>query len=154
MRANHPSSLLFTDLYELTMAQAYLKEGFTSTAVFELFFRELPASRNYIIAAGISDILDYLENLHATEDDIAFLRQSGHFLDSFLDYLRKFRFSGDVYAMAEGTPVFPHEPLLQIVAPIIEVCIPAKPPLNSGASRLPVPVKSAAVSPRTFSSAG
>lgn len=123
MQANHPSSLLFTDLYELTMAQAYLNEGFTSTAVFELFFREMPASRNYIIAAGISDVLDYLENLHATEDDITFLRQSGQFLDSFLDYLRNFRFSGDVYAMAEGTPVFPHEPLLQIVAPIIEAQI-------------------------------
>jgi nicotinate phosphoribosyltransferase len=111
---------LFTDLYALTMAQAYDSEGMEQPAVFEMFFRELPPHRNYVIAAGLEDVLAYLETLHFSPDDLAYLRHQGGFGDGFLDRLQRLRFTGDVYAIAEGTPVFPNEPVLQVVAPLIE----------------------------------
>lgn len=113
-------SVLFTDLYELTMAQAYQAEAMDATAVFELFFRSLPAERNYIVAAGLDDVLDYLEHFQTTDDDIAYLQSQGQFRDDFLKRLRRLRFTGDVYAVPEGTVVFPGEPLVQVVAPMIE----------------------------------
>lgn len=113
-------SALFTDLYELTMAQAYDAEGMEQLAVFELIFRKMPDDRNYFIAAGLEDVLTYLENLRFTEDDLAYLRKQGLFTESFLERLQHVRFRGDVHAMPEGTPVFPNEPLIQIVAPLLE----------------------------------
>jgi nicotinate phosphoribosyltransferase len=114
------SLALFTDLYELTMAQAYDAERMEQPAVFELFFRKLPPSRNYIVAAGLADVLEYLESLHFSDDDLAYLRGQKLFSEGFLSRLARLRFTGDVYALPEGTPVFPHEPLIQVVAPMIE----------------------------------
>lgn len=111
---------LFTDLYELTMAQAYQDEGLSATAVFELFFRRLPAARRFVVAAGLDDALRHLESLRFEPEDLDYLRRTGSYSESFLAWLATFRFSGDVYAVPEGTVVFPDEPLLQVVAPIAE----------------------------------
>jgi len=117
---NPHRSALFTDLYELTMLAAYHAEGMTGTAVFELFFRELPERRNYIIAAGLDDILGYLEHLRFGKADLQWLAELGTFDRDFLDYLASFRFTGDVHAVPEGTVVFANEPMLQVVAPLPE----------------------------------
>ena len=111
---------LFTDLYELTMLQAYWKEDRQQRAVFSLYFRHLPPARNYALACGLDAALSYLEHLRFTEPEIAQLRSLGFFSEEFLEWLRSFRFTGDVYALAEGTPVFPNEPLLEVVAPLPE----------------------------------
>src|SRR5690606_20898385 len=111
---------LLTDLYELTMLQAYFDEGMHDTAVFELFVRALPAQRNFLLAAGLEQALDYLENLRFREDELAWLRDSGRFRDDFVDWLAAFRFSGEVHAMREGTAFFPDEPVLRVEAPIGE----------------------------------
>ncbi len=111
---------LFTDLYEITMAQAYLAQGMSSTAVFETFFRKLPAGRSYIMAAGFPDVLDFLEAFGFDEDDLQYLRGSGMFSGEFLQWLSGVKFTGDVWAVPEGTVVFPNEPIVQVIAPIIE----------------------------------
>ncbi|MEX2120615.1 MAG: nicotinate phosphoribosyltransferase [Pirellulales bacterium] len=111
---------LFTDLYELTMAQAYDAEGMHETAVFELFFRSLPPGRNFAVAAGIWDALAYLESVHFTDEDADYLRRQGLFSDEFIRRLQDFRFQGHVFAVPEGTVVFPNEPLVQVVAPMIQ----------------------------------
>jgi nicotinate phosphoribosyltransferase len=113
-------SALFTDLYELTMAQAYDVLGMEQPAVFELFFREMPEERNYFVAAGLDDVLAYLENLRFTEDDLAYLGRQGQFSAAFLNRLRSLRFTGDVYAIPEGTAVFANEPVVQVAAPLLE----------------------------------
>lgn len=112
-------SPLFTDLYQLTMLQAYFREGMDEPAVFDLFVRRLK-QRNYLMACGLETVLTFLENLHFTEAEIDYLAAQGDFADDFLDYLADFRFTGDVYAMPEGTPAFADEPLLEVVAPIGE----------------------------------
>jgi nicotinate phosphoribosyltransferase len=114
------SPALFTDLYELTMAQAYDAEHMEDVAVFELSFREMPASRNYIVAAGLDSVLEYLSAFHFTDSDLEYLKEREEFPSHFLDRLRSLQFSGEVYAMPEGTAVFPHEPLIQVVAPIFQ----------------------------------
>jgi nicotinate phosphoribosyltransferase len=111
---------LFTDLYELTMAQAYQVEGMNQLAVFELAFRELPRNRNYIVAAGFADVLGFLTNFRFNDDDLDYLRSHSEFSQAFLERLAALRFSGDVYAVPEGTVVFPNEPLVQVIAPIME----------------------------------
>ena len=111
---------LFTDLYELTMAQAYQAECMNELAVFELTFREMPQSRNYIVAAGFQDILDFLTDFHFSAEELDYLRGHGEFSEAFLKSLEPLRFTGDVYAVPEGTLIFPNEPLLQVIAPIIE----------------------------------
>ncbi len=111
---------LFTDLYELTMAGAYDAERMNATAVFELFFRELPDCRNYVVAAGLDDVLAYIEGWRFTEDDLAYLGAGGDLPPAVIDRLRGMRFSGDIFAMPEGTIVFPGEPLVQVIAPVIE----------------------------------
>jgi nicotinate phosphoribosyltransferase len=111
---------LFTDLYELSMAQAYTAEGMDKTAVFELTSRKLPSCRNYLIAGGITDAVDYLAGFRFSSDELQWLGRRREFSSEFLASLGKVRFSGDVYAVPEGTPVFPHEPLLQVCAPILE----------------------------------
>jgi nicotinate phosphoribosyltransferase len=113
-----PSHALFTDLYELTMLQAYHEAGLHDEAVFSLFVRNLPPSRNYMIAAGLEEALTYLENLRFSDQDIAYLASLGQFSPGFLAHLKTFRFEGDVYAMPEGSLLFAQEPILEIIAPI------------------------------------
>jgi nicotinate phosphoribosyltransferase len=109
---------LLTDLYELTMLQVYRSLGMEAEAVFDLFVRRLPPSRNFLLACGLEDALSYLEGMRFTQADIAYLERLGLFDASFLRWLETFRFRGDVYAVPEGTPVFPGEPLLAVVAPL------------------------------------
>lgn len=111
-------SLLLTDLYQLNMMQAYEENGLTDTAVFELFVRRLPARRGFLMAAGLAQIVDFLENLRFLPEDVDYLRQSGRFSASFLDRLPDFRFTGDVDAMPEGTVFFPDEPIVRVIAPL------------------------------------
>jgi nicotinate phosphoribosyltransferase len=111
---------LFTDLYQLTMLQAYFEEQMRDTAVFSLFVRRLPERRNYLLACGLDGVLAYLEALRFDDDAIRYLASLNLFREPFLDRLRQFRFAGDVYAVAEGTPVFANEPILEVVAPIGE----------------------------------
>jgi nicotinate phosphoribosyltransferase len=114
---------LFTDLYQLTMARAYLERGMTGTAVFELFFRTLPRERGFILAAGLDDALSYLESWRFAPEDLGYLSTLGLFPDDFLHVLSGLRFTGDVHAIPEGTAVFPGEPLIQVRAPIVEAQI-------------------------------
>lgn len=111
---------LFTDLYELTMLEAYMGERMDEEAVFSLFVRRLPAERNFLLTCGLDTVLSYLETLRFTDDDIAYVASLGRFSAGFLDWLRAFRFTGDVYAVPEGTPVFANEPILEVVAPIAQ----------------------------------
>jgi len=111
---------LFTDLYELTMAQAYWQSGTTGTATFGLFFRKLPPDRGFLVAAGLELVLDYLEQFHLTPADIGYLRSLGRFDEEFLEFLSGLRFTGDVRAMPEGTLFFADEPVLEATGPIIE----------------------------------
>src|SRR5580693_839670 len=114
---------LLTDLYELTMAAGYLQTRFDANATFELFVRHLPPHRNYLVAAGLEQALEFLENVHFTSKEIDYLRRHPVFRnirDEFFDYLSTFRFTGSVWAMPEGSLVFPGEPMLRVVAPIIE----------------------------------
>jgi len=109
---------LFTDLYELTMVQAYLAEGMTEEATFSLAVRALPRRRNFLVACGLDQVLAHLESLKFSDDDINYLKSLGKFSQKLLDWLADFRFTGDVFAMPEGTPVFGNEPILEIVAPL------------------------------------
>jgi nicotinate phosphoribosyltransferase len=113
-----PTSPLLTDLYQINMIQAYLDHGDTDTAVFELFVRSLPARRGFLLAAGLEQALDFLENLRFSAADIAWLKSTGRFGKNLLDYLGDFRFTGDVHAMPEGTAFFANEPILRITAPL------------------------------------
>ena len=120
-------SSLLTDLYQLTMAFGYWKLGIHNRdAVFHLIFRKQPFDGEYSIACGLATVVEFLQNWHFAEDDLAYLRtlkaQNGHelFSEEFLDYLRNLRFTCDVDAIPEGTPVFPHEPLLRITGPILQ----------------------------------
>jgi nicotinate phosphoribosyltransferase len=111
---------LLTDLYQLTMADAYLDEGMWDEAVFSLFVRQLPGRRNYLLAAGLEDALEVLEGLRFTPEDLEWLASLGRFSSRLLGWLERFRFSGDVDAVPEGTPVFAGEPLLEVRAPLPE----------------------------------
>jgi nicotinate phosphoribosyltransferase len=111
---------LFADLYELTMLQAYVERGMEGTATFSLFVRRLPERRNYLLACGLDDVLTFLETLRFDDAALAYLASLQRFSDPFLRYLERFRFTGDVYAVAEGTPVFPPEPIIEVSAPIAE----------------------------------
>jgi nicotinate phosphoribosyltransferase len=113
-------SVLLTDLYELTMLQAYFDAGMNETASFELFVRALPTQRNFLMAAGLEHVIDYLEQLRFSPDDLSSLSRTGRFSTPFLRSLEHLRFTGDVDAMPEGTVFFPEEPVLRITAPIRE----------------------------------
>jgi nicotinate phosphoribosyltransferase len=115
---NLAASILLTDLYQLTMLQAYHDQGMEKTAVFEFFVRKLPESRNFLLAAGLAQVLEFLETLRFTHGDMEWLAASGRFSRDFVDSLAKFRFTGDVDAMAEGTPFFADEPILRVTAPL------------------------------------
>jgi nicotinate phosphoribosyltransferase len=114
------SPALLTDLYELTMLQAYFAEHMTDVGVFSLFVRRLPEQRNYLLACGLDDVLVFLETLRFDQPALAYLDSLGHFSAAFLRYLEDFRFTGSVWAVPEGTPVFAKEPLVEVEAPIAE----------------------------------
>lgn len=115
---NPSTSALLTDLYELTMAEAYLVQEMNAPAVFELFVRKLPPHRNFLIAAGLEQVLEFLSDLRFAPEELDWLDQTGLFTPTLLRYLETLRFDGDVEAMKEGTIAFPHEPILRIVAPL------------------------------------
>jgi len=112
------TSPLLTDLYQLNMIQAYLDHGETKTAVFEFFVRKFPARRGFLVAAGLEQALDFLEDLRFSGEEIEWLGQSGRFGKELLDYLAKLRFTGDVHAMPEGAVFFADEPILRVTAPL------------------------------------
>ncbi len=112
------TSPLTTDLYELNMVQAYLDRSENKEAVFEFFVRRLPARRGFLLAAGLEDALQFLETVRYSDSEIAWLKSTGRFRDNLLDYLKGFRFTGDVHAIPEGTVCFAPEPLLRISAPL------------------------------------
>ena len=112
---------MLCDFYELTMGNGYFRNGYKDRITyFDVFFRRVPDEGGYVIAAGLEQLIDYIENLHFSEEDIAYLRGRNLFCEEFLDYLRHFRFTGDIYAIPEGTPVFPREPMVVVRAPSIE----------------------------------
>lgn len=115
-----PAGALLTDLYQLTMLQAYFDEGLEETAVFEFFVRKLPRNRNFLMSAGLAQVLEHLEALRFTQDDLDWLASTRRFKPAFLDYLGMLRFRGDVHAMPEGTIFFPDEPILRVTAPIAQ----------------------------------
>ncbi|HVL99472.1 MAG TPA: nicotinate phosphoribosyltransferase [Egibacteraceae bacterium] len=115
------SDALFTDLYELTMMAGYHAEGRADQpATFDLFFRKPPAGVDVVVAAGLDPVLDYLENLRFTDDDLRYLDGLGLFRGAFLDLLAALRFTGDVWAVPEGLPVFGEEPILRVTAPLVQ----------------------------------
>lgn len=112
---------MLCDFYELTMGNGYFISGMKDTVTyFDLFFRAVPDGGGFAIACGLEQVIDYIEKLHFSEDDIAFLRSKGIFDEKFLDYLKDFRFTGDIFAVPEGTVVFPNEPIITVKAPAIE----------------------------------
>ena len=112
---------LLTDLYELTMMQGYFHaENANETVIFDAFFRTNPDGNGFSIAAGLEQVIDYVKNLHFGQEDIDYLRTVGLFTEDFLEYLKTFRFTGDIYAVPEGTIVFPREPLIKVIAPIMQ----------------------------------
>jgi nicotinate phosphoribosyltransferase len=120
---NRDNVALLTDLYELTMLHAYWREGMNDEAVFSLFVRRLPRERNYLLACGLDDALRFLEDLRFSRESLDYLDTLPYFSKEFLDWLESFRFRGAVYAVPEGTPVFGHEPLLEVVASLPEAQI-------------------------------
>lgn len=120
---------LLTDFYQLTMAQGYFKKGKDENAVFDLFYRTNPCNNGYAIFAGLEQVIEFVKNLDFKEDDISYLKDQG-FDKSFLDYLRNFKFTGDIYSVPEGSVVFPKEPMMKIEAPILEAQLLETPLLN------------------------
>ncbi|HSA65768.1 MAG TPA: nicotinate phosphoribosyltransferase [Nitrospira sp.] len=115
---NPSYSALLTDLYQFTMVQTYLDHQMNEPAVFEFFIRRLPSSRNFLLTAGLEQVLEFLDQLHITQAELAWLERTRRFSPSLLRYLETFRFTGDVDAMSEGTLLFAHEPVLRVVAPL------------------------------------
>ncbi len=112
---------LLCDFYELTMGNGYLKAGYQDRITyFDVFFRDVPDNGGFAICAGLDQFIDYVENLRFSEEDIGYLRSKGLFSEEFLDYLRHFQFTGDIWAIPEGTPIFPREPILTVRAPAIQ----------------------------------
>lgn len=111
---------LLTDLYQLTMMQGYFKNPSDQVVIFDMFYRTNPCGGSFAIAAGLDQMMEYIENLRFSKEDVEYLRSLHIFEEDFLEYLGKFRFSGDIYAIPEGTVVFPKEPLVKVIAPIME----------------------------------
>lgn len=114
------NNALFADFYEFTMLRAYFQLGMKELATFSLFVRSLPQNRNFLLACGLKDLLDEVESLRFEDKQIRYLASLGAFPDAFLNWLRDFRFTGDIFAMREGTPFFHDEPILEVTAPIAE----------------------------------
>ncbi len=119
---NKDNMAILTDLYELTMAQVYFKKGMNKTAIFDFYTRPVE-KRSYLINAGLEQLIYYLENVRFSQEDIDYLRSLNLFEEDFLDYLKNFRFTGNLYAIEEGEIIFPNEPVVQIEAPLIEAQI-------------------------------
>lgn len=112
---------LMTDLYQLTMMQGYFKSNMhNKKAVFDMFYRKNPSNNGYAIACGLEQIVDYIKNINFDEENINYLKSLNIFKEDFLDYLKDFKFTGDIYAIPEGTIVFPNEPLIRVKSNIIE----------------------------------
>ena len=111
---------LLTDLYQLTMMQGYFKSKNDKRVIFDMFYRKNPSDGGYAIACGLEQVIDYIKNLRFSYEDIEYLRGLKIFDEDFLSYLSSFHFSGDIYAIPEGTVVFPMEPLVKVIAPIME----------------------------------
>ena len=119
MRADNLT--LLTDLYELTMMQGYFeKQSANETVIFDVFFRENPVKNGYSIMAGLEQVIEYIKNLNFSYEDVDYLRGLGIFSEDFLHYLSGFHFSGNIYAIPEGSVIFPKEPILKVIAPIME----------------------------------
>jgi nicotinate phosphoribosyltransferase len=117
------SSALLTDLYQLTMLYGYFRHGMDAPAVFELFVRKLPPERNFLVAAGLEQLVEFLEGFRFGPEELAWVAQSRQFDSRFVEYLARLRFTGDVHAMPEGTVFFPDEPIVRVTAPIAEAQI-------------------------------
>ena len=111
---------LLTDFYELTMMQGYFKTGKNPKVVFDAFYRRNPDDGGYAVCCGLEQVIDYVKRLTFTDEDIEYLRSVGHFTENFLEYLKDFKFTGDVDAFPEGTIMYPNEPIITVTAPIIE----------------------------------
>lgn len=111
---------LLTDFYELTMMQGYFETQENETVVFDVFYRENPDNSGYAIMAGLDQVIEYIKNLNFSYEDVSYLRSLGIFSEEFLQYLSGFHFTGDIYAIPEGTVIFPKEPIVKVVAPIME----------------------------------
>ena len=117
----HTNYTMLCDFYELSMANGYFQTPLRDRITyFDVFFRRVPDGGGFAIAAGLEQVIDYIQNLHFTEEDIAYLRGKSGFTEEFLDYLRTFQFTGDIWAVPEGTPVFPGEPILTVRAPAVQ----------------------------------
>lgn len=121
MKTQHAA--LLTDLYQLTMLQAYHREGMSGTATFELFVRKIPPNRNFLIAAGLEQLVEFLEDFEFSDEECEWLGTLDYFTPEFIDHLSKLRFTGDVYAIPEGTVFFQNEPIVRVTAPIAEAQI-------------------------------
>lgn len=117
---NQRDLTLLTDFYELTMMQGYYEKGQNETVIFDVFYRQNPCNGGYAICAGLEQVIEYVKGLNFTYEDVDYLRSLGIFDEEFLHYLSGFHFSGDIYAIPEGSVIFPKEPLLKVVAPIME----------------------------------
>ena len=112
---------MMTDFYELTMSQAYFKAGKKDeVAVFDAFFRKNPLGGGYGVMGGVDRIIDFIKNAHFNEEDINYLRSTGKFKEEFLEYLKNLKFTGDIFAIEDGTTIFPNEPVLTVRANVIE----------------------------------
>lgn len=121
---NKGNPALLCDFYEFTMSNGYFRRGLDKTIVyFDLFYRNIPDGGGFSICAGLEQVIEYINDLHFDDDDIKHLRRFSDFDENFLEYLRNFRFTGDIYAVPEGTPVFPNEPVITVRAPVIEAQI-------------------------------
>jgi len=121
MSVSERNLTMMTDLYQMTMMQGYLRFGMgQNQAVFDMFFRGLGDTKNYAVVAGLEQLCNYIDNLRVDEENLAYLRSLNQFDDAFLDYMAHFRFTGEIYAMPEGTVAFPYEPLVRVKAPIMQ----------------------------------
>ena len=129
MKTNEKLNLtMLCDFYELTMGNGYFVDGKADQiCYFDVFFRNVPDGGGFAIAAGLEQVVEYIRDLHFSEDDLAYLRGRGIFDEGFLHYLENFHFTGDIYAVPEGTPVFPREPILTVRAPAIDCLLYTSP---------------------------
>lgn len=117
---NNRNLEMIADFYEFTMANGYFEKNMNDIAYFDVFFRKIPDNGGFAIFAGLEQIIDFIKDLHFTKDDISYLKNQNIFSEDFLEYLRNFKFTGDIYSIPEGTVIFPNEPLITVRAPIIE----------------------------------